>query len=128
MPNWVYNILKILGPKKQLNEFEAIANKEKTVLSFNNFIEQPNQIKNWYDWNIANWGCKWDIQNVRLSKAKNYLKYSFDTPWSMPISFIIFVSTILDELTFHLKVEEEGRFFKGKLIIKAGEIIENKIK
>lgn len=40
----------------------------------------------WYDWNIANWGVKWDfeLENVERVDA-NTLSAAFDSAWSPPI-------------------------------------------
>lgn len=44
--------------------------------------------RDWYDWQLKNWGCKWDVESngdgiQRLSP--NTVKVYFDSPWSPPI-------------------------------------------
>lgn len=42
--------------------------------------------ESWYDWNIANWGTKWDLCEVRVDRHDaNNITLSFDTAWSPPI-------------------------------------------
>lgn len=43
--------------------------------------------RNWYDWNVANWGTKWDIgadgQDALVQDA-NSLTLNFDSAWAPP--------------------------------------------
>jgi hypothetical protein len=57
--------------------------------------EQENLVefghKNWYDWCVANWGTKWDINaenNGEPAVADDGLsvQFSFDSAWSPPIA------------------------------------------
>jgi hypothetical protein len=46
--------------------------------------------KNWYDWNIANWGTKWDVDDKDFGDFEedgNSVRLGFDTAWSPPIEF-----------------------------------------
>ena len=42
--------------------------------------------KNWYDWNVANWGTKWDVGSDGLMQRldANTLQASFDSAWAPP--------------------------------------------
>jgi hypothetical protein len=42
--------------------------------------------KDWYDWNVANWGTKWDfeLENVDREDA-NTVHGSFDSAWAPPV-------------------------------------------
>lgn len=71
---------------------------------------------NWYDWNIRNWGCKWDVgisdNNEFLGTSMDELKdggiqYNFDTAWSPPTEAIEKLSSQHPNLTFRLYYEEE---------------------
>lgn len=44
--------------------------------------------KNWYDWQVANWGTKWDICEASCTAADDgyAATLSFDTAWSPPIA------------------------------------------
>ena len=40
---------------------------------------------NWYDWNVRNWGVKWDAGEPTLNNSTDtYLQYSFQTAWGIP--------------------------------------------
>ena len=42
--------------------------------------------KNWYDWNIANWGTKWDFNLENVARVTpTCVTASFDSAWAPPI-------------------------------------------
>jgi hypothetical protein len=42
--------------------------------------------KDWYDWNVANWGTKWDIELGGIERMDdNSISAFFDSAWSPPI-------------------------------------------
>lgn len=41
----------------------------------------------WYDWNVNNWGTKWDVDNPGHEVFGETVTASFDTAWSPPIEF-----------------------------------------
>ena len=44
--------------------------------------ETMNDPKNWYQWNVNNWGTKWDATDVHLDDEGYALNYLFKTAWS----------------------------------------------
>lgn len=43
--------------------------------------------QDWYNWNIRNWGTKWEISDDSseiMERRNGYVKYYFDTAWSCP--------------------------------------------
>ena len=45
--------------------------------------------KDWYDWNVANWGTKWDVggdDGLTQRLDPNTLQASFDSAWAPPIN------------------------------------------
>ena len=87
--------------------FAREPNRVEEPLSFWNFVRPEDEILNdyygdedsgmplseklqhktnhWYDWNIRNWGCKWDASDVEVFDRDNgVVDYSFSTPWSIP--------------------------------------------
>jgi hypothetical protein len=79
---------KALQEGKFLQEFipcpaelvEAVANFET-----NEAMVAKHGYSSWYDFNIANWGTKWDVEsdNIEIADA-NTLTASFDSAWSPP--------------------------------------------
>lgn len=112
MPNWTYNVLQVTG--EGLDEFKNAVGDyiEKTELSFQKIKPRPpEEEKNWYEWNIENWGTKWDACDVHLEETGRKLTYSFDTAWVPPYPVIIEASRLFPNLTFMLSCEEESHEF-----------------
>lgn len=69
---------------------------------------------NWYDWNVANWGTKWDIggdDGLIQKLDANTLEASFDSAWAPPTQ----AYEKLIELGFYIKAyyDEPGMAFCG---------------
>ena len=71
---------------------------------------------NWYDWNVRNWGTKWDVavsndekypDTYLTEESTTGLSYNFNTAWSPPIEAITKLSEQYPDVTFNLSYEEE---------------------
>lgn len=105
MPNWCNNVARISHENPQMIQ-RMIDAAESGILQ--EFVpcpaelmetnaqmgtteqEQLNQQKygyaSWYDWNIANWGTKWDLCETQADRHDaNNITLTFDTAWSPPI-------------------------------------------
>jgi len=76
----------------------------------------------WYDWNIRNWGCKWDAKEVDVpDRSDGYVQYTFQTPWGPPEEFFTSIIEQFPDLTFCLEyTEEQG--WGGELTGANGEV------
>jgi len=89
----------------------------------------------WYDWNIRNWGVKWDVAVSEESKYSNtYMEgptengdnlvvyYNFETAWGVADEALIKLSSQYPDLLFTLSFEEETgwggewEFLRGEII------------
>jgi hypothetical protein len=70
----------------------------------------------WYDWNVRNWGTKWDVavshdeeypETELYEETDNSLAYKFNTAWSPPIEAITKLSEQYPTLEITLSYEEE---------------------
>lgn len=78
--------------------------------------------KDWFDWQVANWGTKWDVVEsdtggitariVEQSPDGKTVKLGFDSAWSPPLAFYEFIT---DERGFHVEAfyYESGCAFCG---------------
>jgi len=59
---------------------------------------------NWYDWNLSNWGVKWDASNVKSKELSDFntVIYTFDSPWGTPEHFVIELSKLYPDATFEM--------------------------
>lgn len=85
--------------------------------------------ENWYDWNVRNWGTKWDVavsdkeqypETELIEEWSDRLIYSFNTAWDTPLSAIKNLSEQYPNLEFNLSYEEETGW-GGELEFKNGE-------
>ena len=110
MPNWCSNILTVKTENlDQIRELIHRIDNEQNLIDF--FIpmpleledttaptQEPNQallekygVDNWYDWQLANWGCKWGDCDTTYVYDKehtpNTITFNFSTPWgpSVPL-------------------------------------------
>jgi hypothetical protein len=62
----------------------------------------------WYDWNIRNWGVKWDAADVEFEQYEDGdLHYRFSTAWSIPHEAMLALSAQFINCKFYLEYEEE---------------------
>ena len=64
------------GQEKKPDNYET--------MTFDERMAEAMQFKgdNWYNWNIRNWGTKWDANDVALDDSDGSLSYYFATAWS----------------------------------------------
>lgn len=67
---------------------------------------------NWYSWNNANWGTKWNAYDVSHAVEADKAVISFDTAWAIPRPVIVaFANALL--IDFELRYYDEGGMFWG---------------
>lgn len=79
---------------------------------------------NWYNWNVANWGCKWDANDVEIvNQDDDSILYQFSTPWS-PVRdlFVKHLFPRFPNLTFSYEYEEE-QGWGGELSYANGQVV-----
>jgi len=91
MPNHTDNrVILSHDDSQMIDDIYNVMNTEGTELC-HHLIPEPRDDENeptsgWYDWRLENWGTKWDVYNVHMTRMDdNTLVMSFDTAWSPPI-------------------------------------------
>jgi hypothetical protein len=106
MPNWCNNSLTLTGPEDVIKEIVA------NGFSFQKLIPCPQELidtqspppskeigennvakygyADWYSWNVANWGTKWDVgpldcDFLETENGVSTLYLNFDSAWSPPV-------------------------------------------
>lgn len=161
MPNHVMN--RIIGPAFMLDyitrtptDDEAVTywlDHSKRVVDFNLVLPQPENIETgacscehdegvvcWYEWNVSNWGTKWNGYRTSVLEVGTPLEIAtqdperavilaFRTAWSHPESVILALSAKLPEgvsLGVDYADEDLGANY-GSYLVGGGKIIsENK--
>jgi hypothetical protein len=92
MPNWCMNKLTVSHTNPDMvDRFENAYNLGKAC---NEFLPLPEG-EDWYNWQINNWGTKWDIgadigtekeerYGLKATRVDNEVSCSFDSAWSPP--------------------------------------------
>lgn len=158
MPNWCFNQLTVTGTKEELihfienglygyeavyalNEFEKKFSQDQTrgtklVPTMNKIIPVPQDVLDrgysdaGYDWQIENWGTKWDFCEFTAHNLEHDLKqaepnsilslfFNFDTAWSTNEKWVLKASELFPKLIFDLSYEEEAGFFAGCVTYRA---------
>ncbi len=60
----------------------------------------------WYDWNVMNYGCKWDCEVIVEDNIGDTLLYLYcETPWCAPVEFLKKLSALFPD--FVIKCDSE---------------------
>ena len=134
MPNWCNNTITIQGPTDTLKPLWDEAQKtgllnaikpmpkalEDTTSPTPDDKVQPkvDGFDNWYDWRVANWGCKWDVDTEGLEYEDNgdgtaSIAGWFDSPWGPPIEAYNTFCDDMDNCNLEAFYEEGGMDFAG---------------
>jgi hypothetical protein len=131
MPNWCNNHLTVKGGNEEVQRFREKAvghsawrkpppDQNPNVLNFHSLVPVPDDVlqagyeTRGYDWELANWGCKWGACDAEMVYDNGCeLFYTFDTAWAPPIAFLTSLAKQWPALTFILEYEEPGMSFKG---------------
>lgn len=73
-------------------------------------------VDNWYNWNVANWGTKWDCDSSEQgyeTDNESYFVMNFDSAWSPPVNWLEKVIADYPKLNFKLSYSETGCWFAG---------------
>jgi hypothetical protein len=102
----------------------------------NENLEEAMKFKSdhWYDWNVRNWGTKWDVAvssvdthpDTYMEETANgenhVVYYNFETAWSRPMNALCTLSEQYPDLLFTLSYEEETGW-GGELELLRGKVI-----
>ena len=72
----------------------------------------------WYDWRVANWDTKWDInaKDVEWSdECEDYICFEFDTAWAPPEGVVRELKDQFPDVSISWFYDEPGMEFAGYL-------------
>jgi hypothetical protein len=135
MPNWCNNTITISGQTETIkNLWEEATAEDGGLLSA--MVPQPRDmfhgnlgekeraecaekgIPNWYDWQVSNWGTKWDVSTEGLEFTDNgdgtaSIEGWFDSAWAPPIGAYEKFCDDMDGVYLEAYYEEGGMDFAG---------------
>lgn len=77
-----------------------------------------------YEWRCEHWGTKWDSDFQVVQRKQKLVKLTGDTAWSPPLPAIVAASNRYPTLKFDLRYYEGAMQFKGRLVVRNGEMLE----
>ena len=81
-------------------------------------LDKPDH---WYNWNIRNWGVKWEAKEVYENESdESMLSYNFDTPWGVAEPAMLELSRQYPTAKLSLEFEEE-QGWGGEIVFTNGE-------
>lgn len=129
MPNHVFNTLTVIGTPEAINAFKEKAGHGDREFSYWNFVTPPQEAldsgeywathgfvggeksgytpNNWYNFNVREWGTKWDTYDLHVESAPKSFYATFTSAWSPPTQVFEAMSEQHPELTFDFSWEEE---------------------
>lgn len=123
MPNWCTNVVKIVDGKP--SDIEAVyAMLKDTDEPFAVIMPRPEGV-DWYDWNNANWGTKWDAGEFQITLHEDGIDMTFMTAWAPAIPVFEHLSDKFPSLQIQHFYEECGMGFEGVAAIHAGSSIDD---
>lgn len=121
MPNWCSNSITISHHDKSV--VDELESKIREGGDFFNILRPrpADQEENWYEWNVENWGTKWDVnidvQNDAVTRfSDNSLSLWFDTAWSPPIAFYDYITELgwdVEAMYYEFGAGFLGRYSEG---------------
>ena len=138
MPNWCYNTVEIVGPKENIDQFEKFLTDRSGEDWFDYFLPTPVELNgvtspnrdavsaenlrlkygatDWYDWNIANWGTKWNTTANGIERTGEMtIRFSCETAWAPPTRLYERISEgEFGEYDVNAYYLEEGMAFVGR--------------
>lgn len=99
------------GPEKKPDNYDTMTFDERMV--------EAMQFKgdHWYDWNVRNWGTKWDACDATCDDNEESIAYRFSTAWSPAEGAFRAMAKQHPDLEFEFHCTEEqgwGVVFEGK--------------
>ena len=124
MPNWCNNTFNVEGDKETIDKFETYLDEKNGKDWFNFFAPTPVELKEdgWYEWNVSNWGCKWNCDAQDWSRDGNTISFWFDSPWGPPVELYYKIEQA--GLTVKAEYMEEGMRFVGEFVDGSDETYE----
>jgi hypothetical protein len=111
MPNWCYNNADITAKTpEQMELLQRIVDRSTDQGVFEIIRPLPEALRetvkgsgeeaqevfvdgynNWYDWQVAHWGTKWDVDPISEEYDGETLSLSFDSAWAPPIELYAYL-------------------------------------
>lgn len=121
MPNWCSNSVQISGPHQEITNLVSQMTAGSTTMQPMNCLPRPED--GWYEWCVANWGTKWEMDVTDDYYEFGYIAITGMTAWSPCLPLWDHISRLYPSLTITTTFHEEGMDFVGASRHHAGESV-----
>jgi len=114
-----------------MDAMRQITNPETEDFKKENLLKQIKMYHNkktlgyhsWYEWNVKNWGTKWNATDTLVSPYNSGIQIAFNTAWDLPRGWLRHIIELPEcsHLRIHLVCEAEG---EGVLLDENGKEME----
>lgn len=125
MPNWCVNSVEMSGPNQEIENLWSQMTSGSDIPQPMNCLPIPEHFERdgWYEWAIANWGTKWDMDVSSYHNDKGYIALTGYTAWSPCLALWEHLSRLYPSVTITTTFYEEGMDFVGASRHHAGESV-----
>jgi hypothetical protein len=116
MPNWCNNTVTLSHTDTaKISDILQVCQKDEALLFQLLRPCPPEQQEDWYNWNVENWGTKWDVKPELLEQPDaNTVTLVFETAWSPPLNLYEYLLT--QGWSVSAKFHESGAAFVGDFV------------
>jgi len=120
--DWRTNELKIEKVEQPFSFWNIIKPTDLDAYYDNPVTHDQDGRDHWYNWNIRNWGVKWEAKfgDENHDEDGKTLCYTFETAWGVPHSALFELSRQYPTATLELEYEEESGW-GGCIVFTNGE-------
>lgn len=114
----LFSFFNVIAPAwEMMDEYAQQPKHSKLLTSDPNWWADTTEImatdNSWYNWNIRNWGTKWDASEANFQYLPNEtlgrtrVLYTFDTAWDYPEPVYVEMAKQWPQLNFYIRALEE---------------------
>lgn len=113
------------APTRIISDTEYAINPDKGITqTMSDELKQKFDFDNWYDWRNANWGTKWNADEIHICDNE----VEFNTAWANPLPIFIALSSKYADVEFDIMyADEDFGYNVGKYTLRGGEMYSMRI-
>jgi hypothetical protein len=122
MPNYCENFVEFIGSPARIRDLKELITSDENIFDFNRVVPMPkDQITN--DWNIENWGTKWNAVDVVITEDQpDIYALMFYTAWSEPLPIYQKLAELFPDIRMNGTYFEGGNWSGGEFESNNGTI------
>lgn len=119
----VFDFQSIIPRPKILDQTISGSQTKDSLIAGKQAMEETGY-SDWYEWNCAKWGTKWNACDSVVHNSPKRLKFSFSTAWGPPTPVMVELSRKFPLNKMKHCFFECGMAYQGRRIYLAGELLE----